>query len=116
MPPSTLTDFKGTPESAFVAPITARYGLQHGPRQATLVDEPGQVDDRATRVQAPIRREQSQERGPEVGATVVLDPACFSISAAVPMRPRLSRSHCTSDPVTAMEPSSAQIVSLEPIL
>ena len=26
---------------------------------------------------------------------------------AVPMKPRLSRSHCTSDPVTAIEPSRA---------
>jgi len=33
--------------------------------------------------------------------------ASASMSAALSIRPRLSRSHCTSDPVTAIEPSSA---------
>ena len=49
---------------------------------------------------------------PENAGTITQPPlsgtlaASASISAAVPIMPRLSRSHCTSAPATATEPSS----------
>ena len=42
--------------------------------------------------------------------------ASSSISGALEMMPRLSRSHCTSEPVTAMEPSRAYTAGASPIL
>ena len=114
MPPSTFSSVeRRRPESAFIASTHLAglegRGLQRGPGDVPLVDVAGQADDRAARVGAPVRREQAGERRHEVGAAVVLDrarPAPRS-PAAVLIRPRLSRSHCTSEPVTAIEPSSA---------
>ena len=37
----------------------------------------------------------------------VTGPASASLSLALEMMPSWSRSHCTAEPVTAMEPSSA---------
>ena len=44
------------------------------------------------------------------------DSASSSTSGAALMSFRLSRSHCTSEPVTAIEPSSAYTASASPIL
>ena len=50
---------------------------------------------------------------PPLSSTVL---ASSSISGADEMIPRLSRSHWTSEPVTAIEPSSAYTVGWSPIL
>jgi hypothetical protein len=42
--------------------------------------------------------------------------ARYSMSGASANMPRLSRSHCTREPVTAIEPSSAYTCGLSPIL
>ena len=83
--------------------------LQRGPGQVRVGVEAGQPDDRAAGVGAPVRREQPGERRHEVDAAVVLDlrgPASRSRAAPL-MMPSWSRSHCTAEPVTAIEPSSA---------
>src|SRR5690625_4921888 len=48
-------------------------GLQHRPRDVSLVDVPRQAHERPARVRPPVRGEQAGERRHEVGATVVLD-------------------------------------------
>ena len=70
------------------------------------------ADDGAARVRIPVRRAEAGERRHEVHAAVVGDaaPRAARSSAAVRIRPRPSRSHCTTAPPMNTLPSSAYSV------
>ena len=83
-------------------------GFQRGPGQVRFGGGPGEPDDRPSGVGAPVGSEQAGKSGDEVDAPAILHAAArVSISAAAPIMPSWSRSHCTAAPVTAIEPSRA---------
>ena len=110
MPPSALSRVSGWPESAAMASTTSRTCQATASRAARamwpLGHIAGEAGDHAARVRAPVRREQARERRHDTAAAVVVHRARqgLDVGGAAKSVPRLSRSHCTSEPATAMEP------------
>ena len=121
MPPSTLSSVRSTPESAFIASSTSRVWKAVASSTAramwpllTYRVSPTIAPRASARQYGANRPENAGTKyAPPLSSTVA---ASVSISGAEPMRPRLSRTHCTSEPVTAIEPSSAYTVGWSPIL
>ena len=111
MPPSTLSD-SSVDAGVLVhglddlAALEGR-GLQRRAGDVAGGDVAREAREHAARVGLPVRREQARERRHDVAAAVVLDAsaASSSTSGAALIILRLSRSHCTSAPVIAIEPS-----------
>ena len=118
MPPSTRSSSSGSPASAFTASSTSGSGTpspQGRTGDVALVREPGKPDDDAAGVRAPVRCEEAGERRHEVHAAVVFhrEGELLDVGRLLVI-PRLSRSHWMSEPVTAIEPSSAYTGSASP--
>jgi hypothetical protein len=85
--------------------------LERGAGEVAGVAAARQAGDDAARGRVPMRRPEPGEGGHEVDAAVVGDlAASFSTSTDFAMRPRPSRSHCTTAPPMKTEPSSAYSV------
>lgn len=85
-----------------------RSCLEGSTGNVALVGEAREAHNGATGVGPPVRSEQAGERRDDVDASVVLHCGGeFFHWGAELIMPRLSRSHWISEPVTAMEPSSA---------
>ena len=112
MPPSTFSSSSGTPESALTASSTSR--VWNAVASSTARAMWPLFTNRVSPTSAP--RASDRQYGanrPENAGTKYAPPlsstvfASASISSRRVIMPRLSRSHCTSGPVTAIEPSSA---------
>ena len=109
MPPSTLSDSSVDARVLVhrLDDLAALVGgrLQRRAGDVARVDVAGQAREHAARVGLPVRREQARERRHDVAAAVVLDAsaASSSTSGAALIIFRLSRSHCTSAPVIAID-------------
>ncbi len=112
MPPSTLRAVRVTPESFSIASTTSRVCQAVASSTArarwplvTYRVRPAITPRASERQYGANRPEKAGTKyAPPLSSTVL---ARVSISAAVEMMPSWSRSHCTSEPVTAIEPSRA---------
>ena len=112
MPPSTFSSVRSTPESAFTASSTSRVWNAVASSAAramwpllTYRVRPTSAPRASGRQYGANRPENAGTKyAPPLSSTVL---ASSSTSGALEMMPRLSRSHWTSEPVTAIEPSSA---------
>ena len=113
MPPSTFSAVRSTPESAFIASSTSR--VWNAVDSSTARARWPLLTNRVRPTIAP--RASDRQYGanrPENAGTKYAPPLSSTVLASVldlggaaVIMPRLSRTHCTSEPVTAIEPSSA---------
>lgn len=112
MPPSTLRAASSTPESLVMASVISRVCQAVASRTAramcalvTYLVRPAMTPRASERQYGANRPENAGTKyAPPLSST---ERARVSISAADLIRPIWSRIHCTSEPVTAMEPSRA---------
>ena len=119
MPPSTLSDAIGTPVSATIASSTSRVcqavdssaARARWPRFTNRVRPT--ITPRASLRQYGANRPENAGTNttPPLSST---DRASASTSSADRIRPRLSRSHWTTAPAMAVEPSRAYVAGEEP--
>src|SRR5690242_14805137 len=112
IPPSTLSSVSSTPESARIASTTST--VWNAVASSAARARCALVTYRVNPTIAPrASLRQYGANRPEKAGTTYAPPlsstvrASASTSDALEIRPRLSRSHWISDPVTAIEPSSA---------
>ena len=119
MPPSTFSAVSSTPESAFIASTTSRvwYAVASSAARARWP----RLTKRVSPTIAPrASGRQYGANSPENAGTKYAPPlssteraSCLDLGR-VEISFRLSRSHCTSEPVTAIDPSSAYTGSASP--
>src|SRR5918996_6006123 len=121
MPPSALSEESSTPESAFMASTTSLdcQAVASSTARAmcpllTYRVRPAITPRASLRQYGANRPENAGTKyAPPLSSTVA---ASASMSADFSIMPRLSRSHCTSAPVMAIDPSSMYTAGWSPIL
>lgn len=121
IPPSTRRVDSAMPESASIASTTSRVCQPVASSTARARCPLVMYDVSPTTIPRASDR-QCGANNPENAGTMKQPPlsatvsASVSISGALLISPRLSRNHCTSEPVIAIEPSSAYTGASSPIL
>ena len=111
MPPSTLSAVRSTPESAFIASTTSRLCHAVASRVARAMC-PAVTNRVSPAITPRASLRQYGANRPEKAGTKYTPPLSSTVSASSSTSGeasiifRLSRSHCTSAPVIAIEPSS----------